>query len=283
MMAWALAVDVKSAAMRPFLILCLYVAVLGQAHAWGRLGHRIVGQVAQAQLSEPTRQAVADLLNGEPEPSLAGIASWADELRAHDEDLGKRSSPWHYVNFPRPNPATGVDTCHYQPARDCPNGDCVVGAIENQLRVLADTKQPRLARQQALKFVVHYVGDVHQPLHAGYADDKGGNTAQIRYFEKGSNLHRVWDSGLIETHGMASEVSYVTYLNTLPASQAPLLSQQPAAWAEESCRIVAEPGLYPPSRDISDPYVAAYRPIVDQRLREAGRRLADLLNHTLGD
>lgn len=266
--------------MRSLLVFCCYLAVIGQAHAWGRLGHRIVGQVAQAQLTEPARQAVVDLLEGESEPTLAGIANWADDLRANDPDLGQRSSPWHFVNFPRPGNDTNK-TCHYQPQRDCPGGDCVVGAIETQRQILADRHQSLAARRQALKFVVHFVGDVHQPLHAGYRDDKGGNTVQVRYFDQGSNLHRVWDSGLIESHGMASEVGYVGYLDMLPASKAPLLSQQPAAWAEESCRIVAEPGLYPPIRDISDPYVAAYRPLVDARLRAAGSRLADLLNHLL--
>jgi hypothetical protein len=133
--------------------------------------------------------------------------------------------------------------------------------------------------------VVHFVGDVHQPLHAGNRDDKGGNDYQVQFEGKGGNLHRVWDSGLLGTRHLAWK-PYADLLASqgsvaLPSPIAPL-DDPYAQWAEESCRIVRDDGVYPAGHRIDQAYVDAERPIAERRLREAGRRLADLLNRTLG-
>ncbi len=130
--------------------------VVSDAYAWGAQGHRLVGRVAETGLSPTARAEVDRLLAGEPVPSLAAIAPWADELRANDPDLGKRSANWHYVNM-------AEDGCAYQAARHCPDGNCVVEALKQQSALLANHKLPDAARLQALKFVVHLVGDIHQP------------------------------------------------------------------------------------------------------------------------
>lgn len=154
-----------------------------QAMAWGTEGHQVIASLAAAQLSAKARTEVVRLLALEPGATLSSISTWADERR------NPSTGAWHYVNFPR-------DTCTFDAQRDCPDGSCVVGAIEKQLEILA-SGAPEEARLRALKYVVHFVGDIHQPLHAGYYDDKGGNKYQLQAFMRGSNLHALWDTGLI--------------------------------------------------------------------------------------
>jgi hypothetical protein len=174
--------------------------------------------------------------------------------------------------------------CDYVPPRDCRAGQCVVAGIAHYVDILADRTQPDAARREALKFVVHFVGDVHQPLHAGSRDDKGGNTWQVQFQGKGSNLHRVWDSGLLTTRGLDVR-AYADALDArgpapLPSPIAPL-DDPYAQWAEESCRITAAPGFYPEGHVIDQSYVDAGLPTAELRLREAGRRLAEVLNLAL--
>ena len=134
----------------------------------------VVARIAEPRLTPQTRAEVARLLANEPTPTLAAIAPWADELRAKDPGLGKRSAGWHYVNI-------GEDDCQYDVERNCRNGNCVVEALKTQTAILGDRSRPDAERAQALKFVVHFVGDIHQPMHAGYGHDKGGNDFQVQY------------------------------------------------------------------------------------------------------
>lgn len=251
------------------------------AFAWGALGHRLVADLASDELTPATRKAVDRLLAGEKVPTLAGVASWADDVRANDPVLGKTSSPWHYVGIHSAD-------CAYVPPTDCPDGNCVVGAIEAQTAILADRRQPLEARRQALKFVVHFIGDAHQPLHSNNRDDKGGNVVQLRIpvpnGEKGSNLHTLWDSGLIQHSGL-DEAGYHAHLRRVPLAvdvPAHALPPQAGAWVEASCRISLRPGLYPPSPSIDEAYYAAWTPLVDEQLRRAGTHLAQVLNAALG-
>jgi len=158
--------------------------------AWGSEGHQVIALIAQSQLTPKARGEVDRLLKLEPGATLDSVSTWADEHR------NPSTAPWHYVNFPR-------ETCVYEQARDCPDGKCVVGAIERQSKILAfaTTDEERLA---ALKFLVHFVGDVHQPLHAGYLDDKGGNTYQLQAFMRGTNLHALWDTVIIRSFNAMS-------------------------------------------------------------------------------
>lgn len=125
------------------------------------------------------------------------------------------------------------------------------------------------------KYLVHLVADVHQPLHAGYLDDKGGNTYQLQAFMRGSNLHALWDSGLIR-HGNEDTETMSTRLLAMPLpDQAHDLKAAYAA--QESCRIVGMPGFYP-ERKVGLDYIARFTPMLEQRLALAGARLARMLN-----
>jgi len=263
-------------ALAPLLLLALSLLHSPQANAWGGQGHRLVARIAETELTPKARAQVDTLLAGEPDPTLAGIASWADELREHDPDLGKRSSRWHYVNL-------GEYDCGYEPPRDCPDGNCVIAALQQQTALLADRSQPLEARRQALKFVVHFVGDIHQPMHAGYAHDKGGNDFQLQFNGKGSNLHSLWDSGMLKDRGLDDD-AYLAELLKLPATPVarPALPPAAVAWAQASCRVAVAPGVYPASHVLPADYVAVHRPQAEAALRQAGDRLAAILNAALG-
>ena len=263
----------RPATLLPILIAGLLLLLAGPVGAWGPQGHRLVAALAWSGLTPQARAEVMVLLAGVPDPTLPGIASWADQLRAEDPDLGRRSAAWHYVNI-------GEEGCQYDATRDCPGGNCVVDAIDRQLAILADHAQPLAARRQALKFVVHFVGDVHQPMHAGYGHDKGGNTVQVNLDGDGSNLHRLWDSGLLNTAGL-DDAAYLRHLQSLPLAS--VSSAGPAAWAEASCTIAVQPGLYPPRAKIGDAYVQRWRPVAEAQLRRGGAQLAAVLNGALGD
>lgn len=274
------------------LLLCAAPAL-----AWAPMGHRIVGDLAQRQLDPQAAAAVADLLRGEPEPTLAGVSVWADQLRQTDPARFALTHAWHYGNLPRGD-------CSYVPPRDCPGGDCVIAAISAQQKILADPALSRQVRIDALKFLVHFVGDIHQPFHAGGADDKGGNGYQISlrtsippedyarasYVDgvMGTNLHAVWDYYILASHD-----SYAgRYANALavrgPAgSHAPIdetgTAGGPIEWAQESCRIIGAESLYPEGHKLDAAYLEKMRPIAERRLVQAAHRLAALLNASLAN
>ena len=259
------------------LLACLIIAPV---QAWGPLGHSVVAELAQRHLSPAAEAEVERLLAPDHTRSLADIASWPDQIQDDPAQatLWKQTRPLHYIDF-----RTG--DCNYTPPRDCKDGECVVAGLQHYVAVLDDRSQPDAARLEALKFVVHFAGDIHQPLHAGSRDDKGGNTYQVQFEGKGTNLHRVWDSGLLKTRGLDWQ-AYAQRLDaqgpvSMPLPIAPLDNPY-AQWAEESCRITAETGFYPADRKISQAYVDAELPVAEMRLREGGRRLAEVLNLTLG-
>ncbi|PTS80564.1 S1/P1 nuclease [Stenotrophomonas sp. HMWF023] len=246
------------------------------AHAWGAQGHRLVAEVADSRLNPTARTEVDRLLATEPGATLASIAPWADQLRAKDPGLGRRSAGWHYVNI-------AEDGCHYEAPKHCKSGNCIVEALKAQSAILGDRSLTDGERLQALKFVVHLVGDIHQPMHAGYGHDKGGNDFQLQFGNRGTNLHSLWDSGMLNTRKV-DDAGYLPVLRALPA---PKLARQsnpqrdPVSWAETSCRISVQPGVYPASRKIGDDYTTRYRPVAEAQLRLAGENLAQLLNRVL--
>lgn len=257
-------------------LLCTALVLLAlpfAASAWSGFGHRLVGELAATELTPQARAQVAELLRGEQDPTLAGVSTWADEIRENDPDLGKRSAKWHYLNLPE-------GTCDFVPERDCRNGDCVIGAIERQTAILGDRSRPHAERVQALKFVVHFIGDVHQPMHAGLASDRGGNDVQVNLEGEGLNLHSLWDRELLASRGL-QQPAYVQQLAMLPTHDIALGGAE--TWARESCEIRSAPGVYPPRAKIESKYVNDWRPTAERRVRVAAHRLAHVLNNALAD
>lgn len=275
------------------LAFALTLAASPAAMAWSALGHRLVAELAGRHISPAAKAQVDLLLAGEPDPTLAGVADWADRLRDLDPERFKATSRWHYINTP---PGQG---CAYVPERDCPDGQCVIAAIEAQRAILADRSQPLAARRDALKFVVHFIGDVHQPMHANNKDDLGGNRFQVslrtdlepeayarnKYVDgvMGTNLHSIWDYYILGSE----KLSLRQYADRLDALPWPPMSEGgpgtgPAAWAGESCRLVDTRHLYPESHKMDRSYLDAGRPLAEQRVRQAAFRLAEVLDADLG-
>lgn len=265
----------------PVAVALLMLLTIPVAEAWGPVGHSVVAELAQRHLSPAAEAEVERLLAPEHTRSLADIANWGDQMQDDPAmaTMWKQTRSQHYINF------RGGSDCDYVPPRDCRDGRCVVSALQYYIGILADHGKPDAARRRALKFVVHFVGDIHQPLHAGYRDDKGGNTYQVQFDGHGSNLHKVWDSGMLGTRHLDWQ-DYADQLDSpapviLPPQIEPLDNPY-AQWAEESCRITAREGFYPSDHRIGSAYVRSELPVAEQRLREAGRRLADVLNLALG-
>lgn len=233
-------------------------------HAWGAEGHRLIADLAESQLTQAARAEVSRLLALEPGASLSSIATWADEIRSRE------TASWHYVNPPPGN-------CTYERARDCEDGQCAVEALTTQVEILR-SKAPDEQRLIALKWVVHLVGDVHQPLHAGFKGDKGGNLYQVQAFGRGTNLHSLWDGVLIRNRAGGLDALRAA---TTTIAVAPAATLQAGAWAVESCEIVVTPGFYPDGHFIDQAYVDRWDPVLVVRLKRAAQRLAATLNDAL--
>jgi hypothetical protein len=241
------------------------LAVPRPAVAWGAKAHGLVASLAEMQLSGEARVEADRLLALEPGATLASISSAVDDERT------PLDAAWHYVNLPRDA------ACRYDAARDCPGGDCVVAALDRQRAILRSTASDG-ERLQALKYVVHLVADVHQPLHAGFADDRGGNRFQVQSLGRGTNLHAVWDVDLVDSWPGGTTALLAALKAASRARSEPI---DPARWAAESCRIVSSPGFYPGRREISDEYRVTWAPALRERLSSAARRLAAVLNDAL--
>jgi hypothetical protein len=264
--------------------LVLFAFTSTQLFAWGPKGHKIVGAIAQSHLTEITRHNLQLLLG---DASLASVANWADEIKgSRPETFG-----WHFVDIPKNASFSQPRDC-YQPDEKRPSSkddhhNCVVDRINMFKQVLADQNASRDDRIEALKFLVHFIGDIHQPLHA-VAEARGGNDVHVVEFGspqcgKGRcNFHFVWDISLLEHTGL-SEEQYTAKLEQLIAS-GNLQSKAGGTaedWANESYRYAQKVWLNE-GGSVDEAYYQANIGIVDERLALAGLRLANLLNETLG-
>lgn len=259
---------------RPLIAVALCLALASPAFGWGAQGHRVITRVAEARLTPRAAAAIRDLLN--PGDTLVDVCNWADH---EGRDVEPKSSPWHYVNVP-------IGAERYDPKLEGRDGS-VVTKIKQYRKVLADPTARRTDRQVALLFFIHFVEDVHQPMHVGDNNDRGGNLTQVRFFGEGTNLHRVWDSDLIRRIGGNDRVwvDRVTPLIT-PDRVKAWSSGSVDDWANESLKAARLAYYFPkgstrPIRSI-DPlgkeYVEFAEPILREQMARAGVRLANELN-----
>ncbi len=244
--------------------------------AWGRMGHRASARVAESRLSPRAKAIIRDLL--EPGESLADASTWADE---NSREI-RGSVGWHFVNVP-------VSAQHYDP-RDCRRGGCVVSKIADFRGVLLDPDATRSQRRMALRFYVHLIQDLHQPMHVADRNDRGGNNLQLRYGRyDNTNLHQVWDSGLLY-QGFRNEGELVRKLEGLAhgPESGNWLKGRIEDWANESLEVGRRAYLVPGSNQtlrsgdsLGREYERANLPLVADRLARSGVRLASLLNEVL--
>ena len=256
-----------------------------QLSAWGPKGHAIVADIASSRLTPTTRKNLQLLLGTD---SLAAIASWADTVRKERDE----SYDWHFVDIPKGAPGFSEERDCFRPqdkhkGAQTDHHNCAVDRIEIFQKVLGDRNASRNDRLEALKWVVHFVGDLHQPLHA-IEEAHGGNDIKLPVFgsrkcgDYDCNLHWTWDELLIQHAGL-EEQEYVRRLNQL-IEQKHLEAQAggtPTDWANES-HIQARRLLDPAPRVIDEAYYQANIELVNEKLALAGLRLATLLNNTLG-
>ena len=252
----------------------------------------MVADIAQAHLDAAAAAEVASLLKLEELDRLDQISSWADGNRNEFPDTGR----WHYVDIP-------LQAAGYDASRDCAQGNCVVSKIDEYVHVLADKAATPQARLLALKWVVHFVGDIHQPLHAEDNGDKGGNTVQVQFFGKGTNLHSLWDGGIIRhaldlkpgtnytfDHAAVQADAMKLDADITPDQRAswatsnllPQIVDASIVWADESHALaqrVAYSDINKPSGDAwSQRYQRKAWPVIQTRLEQGGLRLAEVLN-----
>lgn len=247
------------------LLLLSIQITFGNDMVWSKTGHRTTGQVAQEHLSRKAKKAIDKLLNGE---SLAKVSTFGDDIKA-DRNF-KKFSAWHYVNFPSDKKYTDVEPSKY--------GDIVVG-IQECIRIVKDDNSSEANRVFYLKLLVHLVGDLHQPMHVGRLEDKGGNDIQVQWFNKGSNLHKVWDSNMIEDYGM-SYTEIATSLPKLNKKQKMFIQEGTLYdWVEESQEVANK--VYE-SVEVGEKLYYRYSYVwwgtVETQLQKGGLRLAKVLN-----
>jgi hypothetical protein len=237
-----------------------------QALSWGQIGHRVTGALAEQYLTPEAQRAISQLLINE---DLAEASTYPDQMKSNPSEFWKKTAnPWHYVNV--------FDGKTYSDVAPPPEGNAVT-ALEMFTKQLKSKQSSLTEKQLALRFIVHIIGDLHQPFHAGNGKDRGGNDVKLKFFWEDSNLHRVWDSGLIDRQ----QLSYTEWTKILSRK----ISEQqakdwmvvdPKAWIAESVKLRAN--LYPESDKLSWDYQYQNLPVVKQRLQMGGVRIAAYLN-----
>ena len=260
----------------------LFVLIsISNAWAWGRDGHRIIAEISEQYLEPTTAKQVRDLLALENVTTLADISTWADYIRLQRRD----TAPWHYVNIPiHPQPGTPAA---YNAERDCGHDNCIVAKTSMFEGVLGDKNAPPIQRLEALKFIVHFVADIHQPLHCSDNNDGGGNGILVEFDGRPANLHWVWDTGILAPAIFADERDYARRL-VKSINQEELSNWREGSlvdWVNESYRMSVNL-IYKhlPSETVvlSESYGRDMLPVVDGQLERAGVRLATVLNVILG-
>ena len=243
-----------------FPFLCLPMVSM----AWGPTAHRVIGELAERHLTKKARKAITAILGTE---SLAIASTWMDEVKS--DDAYDHTHDWHWVTIP--------DSLTYANSTKNPKGD-VLECITRMTTLLRSDTVPTERKTVYLRFLIHLVGDLHQPLHVGRGDDKGGNDFQVNWFKKGTNLHRVWDSEMIEHVGL----SYTELANSLDhvseTNRAFMQSTSPSEWAQEAVSYRTEVYAVERGADIGYDYLYKNWPRVQQQLTKGGMRLAGLLN-----
>jgi hypothetical protein len=257
------------------LAVLLWLTGAPHVYGWGVEGHSLVARLAAARLTAQVAARVAEILG--PDTTLASISSWADQVRNSRRETG----PWHYIDIP-------IDKPHLDMARDCPNGDCVIAKIEEFERTVSDKSVTPLQRKEALMFLVHFVGDMHQPLHCSDNKDKGGNDVKVVFFGRPTNLHSLWDTGLVARMGTEDALFAELSKDLTPKRTKKFAKGSVRNWAEQSHRqgqlVVygklpkADPGA---TIELSESYEQLADPVVKEQIERAGARLAKVLNAAL--
>ncbi len=255
----------KSLILSSFLLL-YFLPGISADYNWGQTGHRATGEIAESYLSKKARKEIDKILKGR---SLALISTYGDDIKS--DPNYKKYGPWHYVNL-----EPGEEK--YDPATAFEGGDLLF-ALRKCKAALEDKNTAEEEKEFYLKMLVHFMGDLHQPFHAGRGEDKGGNDIQVRWFNEGTNIHRLWDSDMINSYQM----SYTELAMNAEKLTARELREITAGnfedWMYESRELSKKTYA---SAEIGEKlgykYMYVWFPVVRQQLQNGGLRLAEVLN-----
>lgn len=261
------------------LVMLIWVLSDSPALAWGTEGHHIVAYIAASELAPKARAEVADLLGGEATSSMVTASTWADEIRP----TRRETAPWHYVNIE-------IGLSGYDAARDCADDDCIVAQIQREISLVGSKSLLKSVRAEALRFLIHFVGDLTQPLHCSDNHDRGGNSIRVVLDGRQTNMHAIWDTAVVQALG-ASDLDVASNLekSITPADLTVWRRGTIVDWANETFA-VANSVIYrnlPGTGGTDAPivlatnYAASQRDVVARQLKRAGVRLAMVLNQTL--
>jgi len=268
-----------------FALIGLFVGSL-PLYGWGPEGHVLVARIAEAELTPAVRARVLEILG--PDNTMESVSSWADQIR----NSRRETAPWHFIDIP-------IDKPHLDMARDCPTGDCVIVKLEQFSKVLKDPATPPAQRKEALMFVIHFVGDMHQPLHCSNNHDRGGNDVRIVFEGHSGNLHSLWDGGLLQRMG-TEQALFPKMLQEAERHRRSWAKGTVRDWAEQ-CHKAAQKTIYgrlpnapkmpsapvaaalPPAPPvtINGAYEHKADPLIAEQIEKAGVRLASVLNASL--
>ena len=243
--------------------------------AWGALGHRAVARIAENHLTPRARTEVARLLGTE---TLPLVSTWPDEIRSDPQY--STTGPWHYVNV-----ASGLDLPGFvaqltaTPAGPPSNAYMALAQVRKDLKDPAKTVEEK---RFALKFLVHLVGDVHQPLHVGHAEDRGGNSISVSWRGRDANLHSIWDGDLVEYPGLTYTEMAAAYDHATPTQIKQWQKDDVSTWLFESYQLCTPIYAAAAANAKFDyRFYPAFAPNVEERILKAGIRLAGVLNEAL--
>ncbi len=247
------------------------LAFVYPCYGWGRDGHMIIAYIAAKNLTPEARTEVDDLLGDQ---SLVQVSNWADEIKS--DKSYRWASALHYANVKEGSDSFDLD-------RDCPEHGCVVSAVIKYESILRDKGAGREQRIEALKFLVHFVGDIHQPMHVSRKRDRGGNDIKVTFFHDRTNLHRVWDTALIRRQKKKWQPYAVELMESISsADRQQWASFNPSQWATESYKLaISHAYPIPKSGELGEEYLQRNTPVFEEQLQKAGIRLALLLNGAL--
>lgn len=252
--------------MKKYLTTLLCVAVALAAGAWSQKGHDVTAYIAEQHLTPQARAAVDSILDGR---SMVYWSNWLDNA-SHQMDHAYTRT-WHYKNIDE------GETYDSAPAN--PSGD-VVTAIKQQIEVLQDPATTKADAALALKILIHIVGDMHQPMHLGHASDLGGNRVKMKFFDRNTNLHSIWDSSLVESGHKWSYTEWQQQIDTTdPEKIAAITKGSVDDWARETYNIATQCYVYfRPGNKVMYNDIARWTPVIEQQFLRGGLRLAHILN-----
>lgn len=256
--------------MKRILYLLPIVLMVNNVFAWGPEGHMIVAQIAQDQLTPNALKQTQKILNGQ---NLAEVSNWADAIKSKPE--WQHTKPWHFVDIP--------DHHDYETTEHDDDGN-IVTAITDMVAVVKDPSTSAQDRQNALMFIIHFVGDIHQPLHVGRPEDQGGNKVKVMFMNRSMNLHSLWDSGMIGQQRM-DYMKYARFLQgqstfiapyDLPEITFSSIIEEDMGSRKEIYNFKPASGNAPIKLD--ETYLKRNLETMNERLLTGGKRLAIMLN-----